>query len=69
MGVMDFENISPAAFRQYQNDHQEKAYLLVDVRQPEEYETAHIPGAKLMPLDELESKLAALPSDKDIVFY
>ena len=69
MGVMDFENISPAAFRQYQNDHDEKAYLLVDVRQPEEYEAAHIPGAKLMPLDDLEANLAVLPADKEIVFY
>ena len=69
MGVMDFENISPAAFRQYQNDNDEKAYLLVDVRQPEEYEVAHIPGAKLLPLDDLEANLTALPADKDIVFY
>jgi len=69
MGAMDFENISPETFRQYQNDHDEKAYLLVDVRQPEEYETAHIPGAKLMPLDDLEANLSALPTDKEIVFY
>ena len=69
MGAMDFENISPSAFRQYQNDHDEMAYMLVDVRQPEEYETAHIPGAKLMPLDVLEADLATLPADKDIVFY
>ena len=69
MGVMDFENISPAELRQYQNNHDEKAYLLVDVRQPEEYEVAHIPGAKLMPLDVLEADLATLPADKDIVFY
>ena len=69
MGAMDFENISPAAFRQYQNDHDEKSYLLVDVRQPEEYRAVHIPGAKLMPLDDLEANLAALPADKDIVFY
>ena len=69
MGAMDFENISPAAFRQYQNNHDEKSYLLVDVRQPEEYEEAHIPGAKLMPLDDLEVNLTELPTDKDIVFY
>ena len=69
MGVMDFENISAAAFRQYQNDQDEKSYLLVDVRQPEEYEEAHIPGAKLMPLDDLEINLTELPTDKDIVFY
>jgi len=69
MGAMDFENISPETFRQYQNDHDEKTYVLVDVRQPEEYEAAHIPGAKLMPLDDLEANLAGLPAGKDIVFY
>ena len=69
MGVMDFENINPESFRQYQNNHDEKTYLLVDVRQPEEYELVHIPGAKLMPLDDLEANLTALPTDKDIVFY
>ncbi len=69
MGVMDFENMSPAAFRQYQNDHDEKSYLLVDVRQPEEYAEVHIPGAKLMPLDNLEANLGALPADKDVFFY
>jgi len=69
MKNLDFENISSDAFRQYQNDQNEQGYFLVDVRQPEEYKNAHIPGSKLMPLDDLESKLAELPSDKDIFFY
>jgi len=69
MNVMDFENISPETFRQYQAAHGEGDYLLVDVRQPEEYTQEHIPGSKLMPLDELESNLAELPAEKDIFFY
>jgi len=69
MGVMEFENISPEGFRKYQNENDEQSYLLVDVRQPEEYKAAHIPGAKLIPLDELESDLQALPPDRDIFFY
>ena len=69
MNALDFENISPETFRQYQKDHGEKDYLLVDVRQPEEYIQGHIPGSKLMPLDELESNLADLPGDKDLFFY
>jgi rhodanese-related sulfurtransferase len=69
MNAMDFENISPETFRQYQKDHGERDYLLVDVRQPEEYIQEHIPGSKLLPLDELESKLAELPAEKDIFFY
>ena len=69
MSSMDFENISAETFRQYQKDHGEQEYLLVDVRQPEEYTQKHIPGSKLMPLDELESSLGELPSEKDIFFY
>jgi rhodanese-related sulfurtransferase/rubrerythrin len=69
MNVMDFENISPETFRQYQKDHGEQEYLLVDVRQPEEYIQEHIPGSKLMPLDELEAVLGELPAEKDIFFY
>ena len=69
MNAMDFENISPETFRQYQKDHGEQEYLLVDVRQPEEYIQEHIPGSKLMPLDELEAVLGELPAQKDIFFY
>ncbi len=43
--------------------------LLIDVRQPDEYEKGHIPGAILMPLPELPDKLAELMSDKAIVTY
>ena len=69
MNTLDFENISPQTFRQYQKDHGEREYLLVDVRQPGEYTQGHIPGSKLIPLDELESNLAKLPVEKDIFFY
>jgi len=66
---MDFENISAERFRQYQKEHAERDYLLVDVRQPDEYVQGHIPGSKLMPLDELETHLSGLPHDKDLFFY
>lgn len=69
MKGMDFENITAEAFRKYQKEHGERDYLLVDVRQPDEYAGGHIPGSKLMPLDELESNSSGLPSNKDIIFY
>lgn len=43
--------------------------LVLDVRPTEEYEAGHIPGAMSVPLDELESRLAALPPDTEIVAY
>lgn len=42
---------------------------LIDVRPPEEFEAGHIPGAVSVPLDELESRLADLPHDRDVVAY
>ena len=37
------------------------------MRQPEEYAVAHIPGAALLPLMELEARLFDLPADRDEV--
>ena len=44
-----------------------KRPLVVDVRQPEEFRTGHIVGAKLIPLGELSQRLTDLPKDKEIV--
>ncbi len=65
----NFRNLTPAALRAYMAAQKEKDYLIVDVRQPEEYAQGHIPGANLFPLPTLESKLFDLPSDRDLVFY
>ncbi len=42
---------------------------LLDVRPREEFEAGHIPGAVSVPLAELESRLAALPRDREVVAY
>jgi rhodanese-related sulfurtransferase/predicted transcriptional regulator len=42
---------------------------VLDVRPREEYGAAHIPGALSVPLKELESRLASLPKDREIVAY
>lgn len=42
-----------------------KVRLLVDVRTPEEFASGHAPGAKNIPLDQLESRLAELDAYKD----
>jgi len=44
-------------------------FLLLDVRHPEEYQTGHIPGAMLMPIDELEARQAELDRSKKIIVY
>ncbi|MEW5994258.1 MAG: metalloregulator ArsR/SmtB family transcription factor [Candidatus Zixiibacteriota bacterium] len=42
---------------------------LLDVRPSEEFEAGHIPGAVSVPLGEIESRLADLPHDREIVAY
>ena len=43
--------------------------VLVDVRPAEEFEAGHIKGARSIPLEELEDRLAELPADREIVAY
>src|SRR4051794_36158730 len=43
--------------------------VLVDVRPSEEFEAGHIEGARSIPLAELESRLAELPADQEVVAY
>jgi len=42
---------------------------LVDVRPPDEFADAHVPGAHNIPLSELEGRLAELPADVEVVAY
>lgn len=42
---------------------------VLDVRPPEEYRAAHIPGAISVPLKELEERLSSLPKEREIVAY
>ena len=45
------------------------SYNLVDVRQPGEYESGHIPGARLIPVAELGDRLQELDRDKPTIAY
>ena len=43
--------------------------VLVDVRPREEFDAGHIDGARSIPHDELEQRIAELPDDREIVAY
>lgn len=43
--------------------------IVIDVRPQNEYDTAHLPFARSMPLSELAHRLAELPRDAQIVAY
>ena len=45
-----------------------QSIMLVDVRDPDEYAAGSFKTAVNIPTDELEKKIATLPSDKPIVF-
>ena len=42
---------------------------ILDVRQPGEYESGHIPGSKLIPLPELNDRINEIDPDKPTVVY
>lgn len=43
--------------------------VLIDVRPPEEFAAAHLPGAISIPLSQLDSAIASLPKNVEIVAY
>ena len=46
-----------------------ESFTLLDVRQPEEYEGGHLPGAVLIPLPQLEQRLGEINPEKPILVY
>lgn len=45
-----------------------KRPIVIDVRQPDEYRSGHIIGAKLIPLSKLSNHMKELPQSREIVF-
>ena len=73
MGVLDyFKPVSawpPEKVKQFLREKNPREYNLVDVRQPQEYEQGHIPGAQLIPVSELESRVKELDPNKITITY
>jgi rhodanese-related sulfurtransferase len=46
---------------------QDRGAFVLDVREPSEWAAGHLPGATLIPLGQLPSRLAEVPRDRDIV--
>ncbi len=55
--------------RQFISDTQPSEITILDVRQPAEYESGHIPGAKLVPIPDLGKRLEELDAGKPTVVY
>jgi rhodanese-related sulfurtransferase/rubrerythrin len=61
--------IFPDELKAYMAANQEGTYTLLDVRQPHEYEEAHLPGARLLPLPRLADSLGQMDSRKPTIVY
>ena len=59
----DRYELDPKAAAQHVKD----GALLLDVREPDEWETAHVAGAQHIPLGEIDQRLHELPRDREIV--
>ncbi len=57
-----FKNVSVADLKAAMNS----GALILDVRQPEEYANGHVPGAKLLPLSDLEARIEEVPADQAV---
>jgi rhodanese-related sulfurtransferase len=47
----------------------EAGAFMLDVRSPEEWNELHIPGATLIPLDELETRVSEIPKNQEVIVY
>lgn len=63
------KNLDVDQAKEFLADLEEGGYTLLDVRQPGEYESGHIPGAKLIPLPELADRVAELDPEKPTLVY
>ena len=73
MGILDYfkpvSSWSAEKVRDFLREKNPRDYNLVDVRQPQEYEHGHLPGAQLIPVGELEGRLKELNPDKPTIAY
>jgi len=73
MGLFDIfgggsgNNISPQEAKKRMDE--SGKFVLLDVRTPAEYKQVHIEGAKLIPLDTLESRATVDLPDKNVPIY
>ena len=63
------KNLDAADAKKYMEAHASDEFVLLDVRQPKEYDAEHLPGAVLVPMKELTEKLDELDPKKPVIVY
>jgi rhodanese-related sulfurtransferase/rubrerythrin len=73
MALMDFfrriDSWTADEVRTFIDARKPDEYIIIDVRQPGEYRLGHLPGAKLIPVDELPDRLTELDPRKPTIVY
>ena len=64
--MLRFETISPYEADKYIRN---KRALIIDIRQPEQYEKGHIENAVNIPFERLETQYDRMPRDLILVLY
>ena len=67
--IEPIESMDADEARSYIEQQPEGTFTLLDVRQPKEYDSGHIPGSKLIPLPHLTDSLDQLDPEKPVVIY
>lgn len=67
MQTPQLPEISPRELKQQLNEN--RSVLLLDVREPHEYDIVHLEGARLIPLNELQQNVDSLNPAQETVVY
>jgi rhodanese-related sulfurtransferase len=65
--VKNLEHLSEQEFKERMK--KPENVVLVDVRNPYEFQTKHIKGAINLPLSQIRRKKVDIPTDKDVILY
>ena len=64
-----YTDISALELKQRMDDEDDDKFIILDIRDEDDYDKKHIPGAINIPLKELGYKVFALDKTKDIIVY
>ncbi len=67
--VADVNSMTNEEAKAYIGNHPSDSFYLLDVRQPEEYSKRHLPGATILPLEDLVSGKGNLDKEKAVLVY
>lgn len=65
----DIIDITADELRELIDSRREAEYVIIDVRQPQEYVQGHLPGARLVPLMEVPARLDEVSGAEHKIFY